>query len=141
MEQTETNSTKLQWKWVGIAFLCYLFLYVIPLTIAEKFLGGTAVNTFVGIWVFGGIFIISGAVGRISKGVTILEPFLASVFMVVILFCIGALFDPFFLSKIPRAGFSTPLMVITIFIVSLIGAWIGEAGQKYREKKREEASK
>ena len=84
---TEPTGTvnKFQWKWVGITLAMYLVFYLLPLVFGVLLIrsgGGNIGITIVGAWLFGGIIIVAAVAGYLSKGVTILEPAIASISMI-----------------------------------------------------------
>ena len=135
MAETSTPSNQLQWKWVGISLLMYVVFYFLPLFLVPGGLlnedtATTTSSTLVGIWIFAGVFIIAAVAGFISAGVTIREPFIAAVGLV-ILWCVVTLLRlrwpaPFSLGI--SAAFICVAMVVGL--LSLSGAWFGERLQK-----------
>lgn len=134
MAESSIQTRKPQWKWVGITFTLYVLFYLLPLLIVGKVFTGNIVTPtrglFVGAWSFGGIIIIAAVAGYLSKGVTIWEPVLAGVALVALWFIVYEIF------LAPRSHlFQTTVvpfftMMLVVFLLSLLGAWLGEQAQR-----------
>lgn len=123
-------SGKLQWKWVGITFVFYVLFYLLPLIIFSELLPNLGVIP--GIWIFGGIIVVAAVAGYISEGVTIWEPAIAAVGLVILLLGYIALFV---FPMAFRGAFLRGIVFIVIpativFVLSLTGAWLGERAQR-----------
>jgi hypothetical protein len=129
-----TPSDKLQWKWVGITLAMYALFYLLPL----YFLGSVA-EVFADIWIFAGIVIIAALAGYLSKGITILEPALAGAGLI-LLFSVGSM------TLIPPSGMIfqsiLPMIIVMVivFFLSLLGAWLGERAQRRWNRKAQEST-
>jgi len=136
---------KFQWKWVWISLTSYIVFYVLPLVIAGQ---GNVLHTFagifLGIWAFAGIIIIAAVVAYNSEGVTLWEPAIAGLLLVVLLIAYVAIH--IFSSPIEHRAhlFSaiTPSLILfaLAFALSLFGAWFGERAQKLWKKKAPQES-
>jgi hypothetical protein len=135
MDESSTKSRKLQWKWVAITLSCYLIFYVLPLYVMAHIFKGNVGIILVGVWLCGGIFVISAITAYLSKGITILEPAIASVLMVLLMWLFDLVSNPLMLANIKREIVVLAISMTLILIFSLIGAWIGEQIQKYRKVK------
>lgn len=125
-------SNKLQWKWVGITLVLYAVFYLLPLL----FLSRTS-DFLTGVWVFAGVIIIAAIAGYLSEGVTIWEPAIAGAGLL-FLFFLGMiiLFPP--KGRIFQAIIPIIFTLVSIFLLSLFGAWLGERAQILWKKKSPE---
>ncbi|MCX6135862.1 MAG: hypothetical protein NTU47_18820 [Ignavibacteriales bacterium] len=134
MPEQSTQSKKLQWKWIGISMVMYALFYLLPLILLANVAGVLA-----SVWLFAGVIIISGVAGFLSKEVTILEPAIAGVGLVV-LFGVGSmLFIP---RQINIGGMALGTVILSagVFLLSILGSWFGERAQKlWMPKSPEEA--
>jgi hypothetical protein len=140
MFDSTSTRQKFQWKWVGISLLMYVVFYFFPLTLVPGgMLSGTVVTkasaVFIGVWSFAGMIVISAVAGYISKGVTIREPAVAAIGLVILSFAAVQI-------KFNAAMQFTTLSVLGIVIalafvagLSLAGAWFGEILQKVVQTK------
>jgi hypothetical protein len=139
MPESLTTSKKLQWKWVGITIVLYAVFYLFPLFLFGSIIASSKVTAilFSG-WIFAGIIIIAAVAGYISKGVTLWEPAIAGAGLIFFFF-LGIMM---FLPNRPRI-FETiiPLLIVTaiVFLLSLLGAWLGERAQKLWKTKSPES--
>lgn len=138
MAESSAESNKFQWKWVGITFVSYIVFYLLPISIADGTFSGSVMTRvgalFIGVWLFGGIIIIAAVAGYLSKGVTLWEPAVAGLGLVVLVFAfiaiqiflvqVGHRFS-FFQAIVPLL-----IMMLIVFLLSLLGAWLGERAQK-----------
>jgi hypothetical protein len=132
-------SGKFQWKWVLITLMMYVVLYLFPLYLfGGAFSAGFpahAQRMFSGTWVFAGIIITAGFAGFMSKGITIWEPVIGSVGFILVLSVTNEL------AKVIHGGTfhlrvrDTLTTLVFFFLLSLLGAWLGELWQKTFLKK------
>jgi hypothetical protein len=139
MPETLATSNKLQWKWVGITLVLYAVFYLFPLFLFGSIIDSGKVTAILfSAWIFAGIIVIAAVAGYISKGVTLWEPAIAGAGLIFSFF-LGIMM---FLPNRPRI-FETiiPLVVITaiVFLLSLLGAWLGERAQKLWKTKSSES--
>lgn len=148
MTEPTTQSEKLEWKWVGITFLMYVVFYLVPILLGFGLLTGRftgrIMDVFLGIWSFAGIIIIAGIAGYISKGVTIWEPALAGLTLVTVVLVyaayrilVASVGDRFSLFHVIVPSL---VMMLTVFLLSLFGAWLGERAQKLWKDKAPEST-
>jgi len=133
MDEQSPESNKLQWKWIAITFVMYLVFYLLPLAAVAYLTRGTesAVgNYFIGTWMFGGLIIVAAVAAYVSTGITIFEPAIASGTMIVLWVMMFSLFVPYARFDIMRDALPTLGIIAIVFILSLIGAWLGERAQK-----------
>jgi hypothetical protein len=133
MPESLTTSKKLQWKWVGITIVLYAVFYLLPL-----FLLGDTSPIFTGVWFISGIIIIAAVSGYLSEGVTILEPAIAGAGLVLLFFLGALILNP---PRVTIFQLVVPLLmvVVTAFLLSLLGAWLGERAQKLWKTKTPES--
>jgi hypothetical protein len=128
-KKEKKEEKEIRWNWVGITLAMYLLLYVAPIaagvwfSLPEEPDGIVAI--FLGVWLFGGMVLVSGLAGYLSEGVTIVEPALAAA----ILFIIGMLVERASLKSQPRS--LTDILanigiLSVIFVLAVLGAWYGE---------------
>jgi hypothetical protein len=129
-----TPSDKLQWKWVGITLAMYALFYLLPL----YFLGGVA-EVFADIWIFAGIVIIAAVAGYLSEGITILEPAIAGAGLI-LLFAAGSMTLVTPGGLIFQAVIPTIIVMVIVFFLSLLGAWLGERAQRRWNRKAQEST-
>jgi hypothetical protein len=135
MTELITPTGKIQWKWVGITFILYVLFYLLPLVVTIEFFP----NLFIipGIWIFGGIVIVAAIAGYISDGVTIWEPAIAAVGLILLLLGYSALvvFSTTFRGDFLRGVVLLVIPAIIVFVLSLTGAWLGERAQNFWKEK------
>jgi hypothetical protein len=134
MPDSPTQTRKLQWKWIGISMVLYALFYLLPLLIFA-----VKAEMFAFVWLFAGIIVISAIAGYLSEGVTIAEPAIAGAGLMLLFFVSMALAIP---QQIDVMGLTIGGMVImaVVFLLSLLGAWLGERAQKlWRSKPQEQA--
>ena len=144
MSEMPSTPKKFQWKWVWISLLMYIVFYFLPLTLVPGgMFSGTIVTkasaTFIGVWSFAGMIIISAIAGYISKGVTIREPAVAAIGLVILsLVAVQIKFN----AAMQFTTVSLLGLLIALAIVaglSLAGAWFGEILQKVVQSKGPES--
>jgi hypothetical protein len=140
MTDSSSSSKRLQWKWVLISLLLYIVFYFLPLTLVSggMFSAGPVTKAsavFIGVWSFAGLIIVSAIAGYISKGVTIKEPVIAAVGLVILSFVAVQI-------KFNAAMHFTAMGVLGLFValavvagLSLAGAGFGELLQKVIQSK------
>jgi hypothetical protein len=134
MPEQSTQSKKLQWKWIGISMVMYAVFYLLPLIVLANVAGVIAF-----MWLFAGVVIIAAVAGFLSKEVTILEPAIAGVGLVV-LFGVGSmLFIP---RQVNIGGMAMGMLIlsVTVFLLSILGSWFGERAQKLWKSRSPEVS-
>jgi hypothetical protein len=146
MDGSSSLTKKLEWKWVVITFFLYVVFYLVPILTA---LGtfwphdfGHIADVFLGIWVFGGIIVIAAVAAFISKGITIWEPAIAGGVLVGAIFGYAAIRIFYATVGIRFSMFRVLLpmlfIVMVVFVLSLLGASLGERAQKlWRSEKSE----
>lgn len=135
MSELQPAPKGIQWKWVWISLLMYLLFYFLPLALVPGGIISGAVVTkssaiFIGLWSFAGLIIIAAIAGFLSEGVTVREPALAAI-GVMILWVVSVQMR--FNSAIRFTFEATAAFVLALFIVGLLalgGAWFGEQLQK-----------
>jgi len=139
---TELPSTpkKFQWKWVWISLLLYIVFYFFPLALVSggMFSSGPVTKAsavFIGIWSFAGMIIISAVTGYISEGVTIKEPIVAAIGLVILSFiAVQIKFNAAMqFTALGVLGLAVALAVVAG--LSLAGAGFGELLQKVIQSK------
>ena len=133
MDEQSTSSNKLQWKWVAITFALYLVFYLLPIAAVAYLTRGTVSSIgslFIGAWMFGGLILVAAVAAYISTGITLFEPAIASGTMVVLWVIIFSLFVPYARFDVMRDALPALAIVCLVFILSLLGAWLGERAQK-----------
>ncbi len=130
---------KFQWVWVVATMMMYIVLYLFPLYIfGGAFSNGFPAHSqrlFSGTWVFAGIIITAGLAGFMSKGNTLWEPVVGSIGFIILLVTMKEL------AHVIRGGTfhlqvrDTLTTMVFFFLLSLLGAWLGELWQKTFLKK------
>jgi len=135
MADASAQSNKLQWKWVGIAFLLEVVFYLLPILLVSDVFGNSVISIkaemFIGAWSFGGAILLPAIAGLLSEGITIWEPAIAGVLLVAIWYIAFRLFFARYIT--PGISEDVPyliLIMVLIFLLSLLGAWYGERVQK-----------
>ena len=143
MAELSTGSKKLDWNWVGVTFVLYVIFYLLPILLVGGVFGNFIITTkaglFIGAWSFGAALILSAIVGFLSKGVTILEPAIGGVILVILWFLAYRVFIARYSEA--RVFVDIPYLVgimISIFLLSLLGAWYGEKAQSLWRPKSSE---
>lgn len=148
MPEPSAQFRKFQWKWVGITIAAYVVLYVLPNLIALGVFShgapGHAADILLSIWSFAGIIVIAAAVGYLSEGITLWEPAVAASLLLVVALAISALrilFSPVG-DKLTVFHMAVHMivMVAIVFLLSLLGAWLGERAQKLWRKQPPEST-
>jgi len=129
MPESLASSNKLQWKWVGITIAMYAVFYLLPLFLIRGVL-------LAGAWIFAGAIIISAVVGYLSKGITIWEPAIAGAGLFLLIFLVMIILFP---HPPLRAYIAMVITMSVIFLLSLLGAWMGERAQKLWKTKPPES--
>ncbi|TSA22306.1 hypothetical protein D4R75_05135 [bacterium] len=131
-------SKVIDWKWVGISFASYLLFYLLPILIVRRpythYHMGEFERLFVAVWIFGGVITIAAVIGYFSKGVTLIEPVIASIGTILLwamAFNLLIARRAHIMSRDIRELF---VVIGVIFLLSLIGAWLGESAQKLWRK-------
>lgn len=148
MAEPTLQSGKLEWKWVGITFAMYIVLYLLPILFGFGFFaghaGGRGTDVFLGIWTFAGIIVIAALCGYLSKGVTIWEPALAGLALatIVLLYLAYKILFASVGHRIPLFHLIIPALALlgTVFVLSLLGAWLGELAQRLWRSEPPQAS-
>ena len=134
MPETDQKGLKIQWKWVGITFLLYLWFYIFPILLAGGVLTNKPISEFavffIGAWSFGGLIVIAALSGYLSKGVTLWEPAIGSTGLVILWFIVFQVFLRPKGIKVSDAVLPFLLITVMVFFISLLGAWLGERAQK-----------
>ena len=143
MTELSLTSTGFQWKWVWISLLMYVVFYFLPLALVPGgILSGTGVTKasamFIGLWSFAGLITIAAVAGFISEGVTIKEPAVAAVgVMILWVIAVQVRFNSaiHFTVESSLALFSA---LVVVGLLSLGGAWFGERVQRVFKTKGNE---
>ena len=135
MAELSAGFKKLDWSWVGITFVMYVIFYLFPILVVGGVFGNFIISIraglFIGAWSFGAAVILSAVAGFLSKGVTILEPAIGGVILVFLWFIAYRIFIARYsgVSVFVDIPYLAGIMV-SIFLLSLMGAWYGEKAQK-----------
>jgi hypothetical protein len=121
-----TRSRKMHhWKWVGYSFVIYIVFYLLPIIGVRDLIGGPTAIFLIGCWALGGVIVLGGIVGYLSKGTALWEPALAGgsvIFCFTMSFYILRAWSYFpNWSAVADVGGST----VGTFLLSLLGAWFG----------------
>ncbi len=143
VEGTMTTG-KFQWLWVVITLMLYIVLYLFPLYLfGGAFSSGFpahAQKMFSGTWVFAGIILTAGLAGFMSKGVTIWEPVVGSIGFIALMILMNQLVHVIHGGKFQLQVRDNITTFVFFFLLSLLGAWMGELWQKTFLKKRGSSS-
>ena len=132
MENQSSNSKKFQWKWVSITFVLYFVFYLLPMFAATALLNSKLAAIFNGVWSFGGIAIVAAIAAYFSKGITIIEPAIAGALMVIVLSIVLFVWNPVAQVEIGHVSLRMLGVIGIVFLLSLLGAWLGERIQMLR---------
>jgi hypothetical protein len=124
MPESPTQSKKLQWRWIGISMVLYAVFYLLPLIIFSM-----KAEMLAFIWLFAGIIIIAAIAGYLSEGVTLVEPAIAGAGLMFLFFLTMILLIPRQIN-IVNATIGMVILMLGVFLLSLVGAWLGERAQK-----------
>ncbi len=130
-EQPSGGGGKFQWNWFGVAFAVYLIFYIAPLSFSIGITDYTSwIHGFFSSWLFAGVILIAALTAYLSKGVTIWEPALAGLGMMLV-YTIGVYGvrtmmygDKGYLVQYSVMDAFWP--VVVVFLLALFGAWLGE---------------
>ena len=148
MAEPANQSGKLEWQWVVISFVLYVVFYLLPILIGfgviTSRVGGRGMDMFLGIWTFAGIIVIAALCGYLSKGVTIWEPALASLALatIVLIYLAYKIVFASAVHRMPLFHLIVPALALlgTVFVLSLLGAWLGELAQRLWRPESPDAS-
>jgi len=136
MSEPTTQSKKLQWKWIGISIVLYALFYLLPLMLAILWS-----NAIASIWVFAGVIVVGAVAGYWSEDVTIWEPAIAGAGLMLLFLIAMVVFIPRQID-ILNATIGMTIVMASVFLLSLLGAWLGERAQKlWKSKPSESAQK
>jgi hypothetical protein len=135
MENQSAKPNKFQWKWVAITFVLYFVFYLLPMFVASALLNNKLGAIINGAWFFGGIAIVAAVAAYFSKGITIIEPAIASALMVIVLSILFFVWNPVARVEIGRVSLRMVGVIGIVFSLSLTGAWLGERIQKLLNSK------
>ncbi|HTP12318.1 MAG TPA: hypothetical protein VMM37_01770 [Bacteroidota bacterium] len=125
---------KFQWIWVVITLMMYVVLYLFPLYLfGGAFSAGFPAHSqriFSGTWIFAGIIVTAGLAGFMSRGITLWEPVVGSVGFILILGLVNELAGVLQGGSFHLRVKDTLTTVVFFFLLSLLGAWLGELWQK-----------
>ena len=136
MEKTSISKVSLQWKWVIITFFMYVILYPIPLFVAHYALAEKTVEVFVGMWFFAGIIIIAALAGYLSEGVTLWEPAIAGAAFIALSTITASILTRKTAIPFVQSFLQIVFTVFFFFLLSLLGAWLGERAQRLWKKEQ-----
>ena len=136
MPESSTLSKKLQWKWIGISMVMYALFYLLPLIVLAN-----SVEVLAFVWLFAGIIIVAAVAGFLSKEVTIVEPAIAGAGLMLLFFVGSIIFIPRQINM-KAVLFAMVIVSLGVFLLSLLGSWLGERAQKlWKPKSLEETPK
>ena len=136
MPEPSTHSKKMQWKWIGISMVMYALFYLLPLIVFA-----TVAQVIAFVWLFAGIITVAAVAGFMSKEVTIVEPAIAGAGLMLLFFIAMVVFIPRQID-ILNATIGMAILMAMVFLLSLLGAWLGERAQKlWKSKSSESAQK
>lgn len=129
--QPSTIFRSFNWKWVGVGLCMFIVFHLLPAHIVMY--GFSPLRKIQGwplaIWASGGIAIVGFAIGYLSRGYTVLEPGLAGLAYVVVVFLVSRITGGFLPQ---RASSELGLMLVSlgaVFVLGVGGALIGELFQ------------
>jgi hypothetical protein len=123
----------IDWKWLIVSFCFLVLFHLLPSFLATDFLFSIDEPFKFLIWLVLGICVISAIIGFYSRGITVLEPALASIIYALILLSQAKIpwkFDYDIRSVIARFVF-----LMAVFVVACFGAAFGEWLQMRRLRK------
>ena len=138
MTESLTRPKKLKWKWVWMSFILYILFYILPFFIVGNYFMKNIGVQFFGVWMFGGIIIVAAVAGYFSLDITMREPALSGAGLVIAFFISMIVYVRMFIHpgyKITGRiiWFLVPSM--TVFLLSMLGVWLGEQLQTFLKKK------
>jgi hypothetical protein len=136
-----STEKRFHWTWDWISLVMYLFLYFLPLSLMP---GGilnirpiTGISAlFISIWSLGGMFIVSALAGYMSTGVTIKEPAVAALALMLLwFFAVQGRFNDA-IHNTTQSYFILLVALAMIGTLSVAVAWWGEQMQKAAKSKQ-----
>ena len=138
MNEPLTRSKRLQWKWVLITFTMYILFYILPIFIVGNYFTNKVGVQFIGAWMFGEIIIVAAVAGYLSHDLTIWEPALAGAGLAIAFFLSMIVYIRIFINPGYKITGKILLFLVpttAVFLLSLLGAWLGEQLQKFLKNK------
>ena len=138
MTESLTRPKKLQWKWVWMSFVLYILFYILPFFIVGNYFTNNIGVQFIGVWMFGGIIIVAAVAGYFSHGMCIWESVLAGAGLAIVFFISMIVYIRMFVNpgyKITGRIIWFLVPTMTVFLLSLLGVWLGEQLQTFLKKK------
>jgi type III secretory pathway component EscS len=120
----------------------YIFLYFLPLFLV----GGVFAEKipfymqliFSTLWTFVGLVIIAAISGYFSTGVTLWEPVIASTVLVLLIPLSQTLYTKYTGLTLPMPISDYTTLMVVVFVLSFLGAWLGEHLQGSFHKKEKD---
>jgi hypothetical protein len=130
--ETNTRIFKLQpidWQWVLMGYCFFVVFHLLPsFLMLGAFAGGLSeIGWPLGAWFFGGLVIVGYFIGYKSRGVTIIEPAIASVLYTLTLLLEFSQFSGHSLTW--RNAAWAYVWFVLVLLLTIVGAWLGELAQ------------
>jgi hypothetical protein len=123
----------IDWKWLVVSF-CFLVLFHLFVSfLATGFLFANDEPLIFLTWLMVGVGVICAVIGFQSKGITVLEPALASIIYALILLSIAKI--PWKFDYDIRSVIARFLFLMGVFVVGCFGAAFGEWLQMRKERR------
>lgn len=136
----EGRQFQFQWNWFGITLAMYLIFLVAPLSLSVGITDYSSwIYGFFSSWLFAGVILIAGITAYLSKGLTIWEPALASLCMMIVytiaVYGVRTMLYQNAGYLVKHGVMDSFLPIIIVFLLSLLGAWLGEKIQAAGSRK------
>gem|GEM_PF-5542303 len=136
MNKPPLTSRKLtiDWRWVGVGYCFFVVLHLLPTVLFNIFLGlkSSALNVMpVLYWLYFGLFYVGFYIGYRSRDFTVIESGLAgTVYGLTLVYVLpNVMLIPL------RVWEGKVTLIVSLFVVATISAWVGEIVQMRRERK------
>jgi len=134
MSETGMQSKKLQWKWIGISVVLYAVFFLLPLMFSFLLR-----SSIVPIGVFAFVVAIGAVVAYLTDGVVRWEPAIAGAGLMLLFLIAMIVLIPRQIS-IPGATIGMTVIAGIVFLLSFLGAWLGQRGRKRWKSKPSESA-
>jgi peptidoglycan/LPS O-acetylase OafA/YrhL len=143
MTESLTRPKRLQWKWVLITLTMYILFCILPIFIIGNYFTHRVGVQFISSWMFGEIILVAAVAVYLSHDITIWEPALAGAGLAIAFFLSMIVYIRIFVNPGYKITGKIILFLVpttTVFLLTLLGAWLGERLHKFLKNKSQGSS-